>query len=786
MEKLIKMNDTEIGTFIRLVTALLMAMLGLTGMAAIGFDIPIFRQVIGFIYLTFLPGICILRILKIHNLGTTKTLLYSVGLSLAFVMFGGVFINILLPHIGILRPITTLPLTVAFTILILILAGVAYKRDRDFQSSEVTPIGMREWLSPPYLFLFLFPFLAILGALIVTFYQNNTLLLILITLICITPILVAFGKFIPEKSYPFAILMIAISLLLHTTLVSMYPMLWSVDGEYYFQNLVVTSGWWDAQHMSVVNGCLSVTMLAPIYSAILNMDSIWLFKVIYQLIFSLVPLALFTVYAKQTTTKIAFLASFFFMSVMYFYGEATLLRRQEIAWLFFALLILLMIDRKLNLSQKTVLSIIFSSSIVVSHYSVSYLYMIFLITGCLFFAAVTSNFGIDLRRRILKKLGRLNSVSSNLASASYKSSMLSWHFICLYIVLALSWYMYIALGVSFDAVAMFGHHIYESLGEFANPETKSSLITTGVGGGFLGSSLLGKIFKVLQYTTQLFIIIGFVRTILRPERYKTEYIAFITVAMLILLSCIILPFVTVGMAMSRYYFACLFVLSPLCITGGKVILEGVTGLTKKAWSSYRNQRQKHLLSINSHNVPASTESPISLKFLTLVVLVPYFLFSAGFIFDITGQGQEAIGTGNIPSSASLSHGKIDTPHYNQQEVICAQWLAGSKEDDVNAKVYGDAGYSYSLLSVWLYEQGRQQVREFGDERKDILKSSYIYFRTWNVERKEARISVKYERQTRTEYVSFQDNPDLLHILESRDKLYDNGGAQVLGRYKRTP
>ena len=780
MEKRIPLNDLGIGTFIRLVIALSLAMFGLIGIAAIGFDIPILRQAIGFICLTFLPGICILRILKIHNLGTTKTLLYSVGLSLAFVMFAGVFINVLLPHVGISRPITTLPLTVAFTILVLMLAGVAYKRDQHFQSSEATCTGMKEWLSPPYLFLVLFPFLASLGALLVTFYQNNTLLLILIILIGITPILVAFGKFIPEKAYSFAIVMIGISLLLHTTLVSRYPMLWAVDGEYYFQNLVVTSGWWDPQHIAPVNSCLSITMLAPIYSAILNTDSIWLFKVIYQLIFSLVPLALFTVYAKQTTTKIAFLSAFFFMSVMYFYGAATLLRRQEIAWLFFALLILLMIDRKLNLSQRTVLSIVFSLSIVVSHYSVSYLYMIFLVTGCLFFVAMTSDFGIDLRRVVLKKLGRLNSVSSNLAGASYKSSMLSWHFVCLYLVLALSWYMYVASGASFNAVTMFGHHIYESLSEFANPVMKSSFVTTALGGGFLGASLLGKTFRILQYITQLFIIVGFVRIILRPGRYKTEYIAFITVAILILLSCIILPFVTIGMGMGRFYFTCLFLLSPLCITGGKVILEGVTGLTKKAWSSYRNQRQKHLLSINSHNVPASTESPISLKFLTLVVLVPYFLFSAGFIFDITGQGQEAIGTGNIPSSASLSHGKIDTPHYNQQEVICAQWLAGSKEDDVNAKVYGDAGYSYSLLSVWLYEQGRQQVREFGDERKDILKSSYIYFRTWNVERKEARISVKYERQTRTEYVSFQDNPDLLHILESRDKLYDNGGAQVLG------
>lgn len=773
MGKLIKLNDSEIGTFIRLVIALLLAVLGLIGMAAIGFDIPILRQVIGFIYLTFLPGIVILRILKIHNVGMAETTLYSVGLSLAFVMFVGFFINILLPHVGISQPITTLPLTVAFTILILILAGVAYKRDRHFQSSDVTSDEMKEWLSPPHIFLVLLPFLAILGAILVTFYQSNTLLLILITLIGITPILVAFGKFIPEKSYSFAILMISISLLLHTTLVSMYPMLWGVDGEYYLQNLVVASGWWDSQHIYNVNGCLSITMLAPIYSAILNMDSTWLFKIVYPLIFSLLPLALFTVYAKKATTKIAFLSTFFFMSILYFYTEATLLRRQEIAWLFFALLILLMIDEKLDVSKRAVLSIVFLLSIVVSHYSIGYLYMIFLVIGWLLFVAMASNLWINLRRGIHKKLGRLNSVSSNLVDASNKSAMLSWHFICLYIVLALSWYMYVASGAPFDAVAMFGYHIYESLGEFADPTMKSGLASTALGFGFLDASLLGKTFRILQYITQLFIVVGVVKIILRPERYKTEYIAFVIVSMLILSSCIILPFVTIGMNMGRFYFTCLFALSPLCITGGKVILEGVIGTTKKAWNGHRNQRQKHPFSTHAHNVPTSTGSPIPLKFITLVVLVPYFLFSTGFVFDITGHGQEAIGTGNIPASTSLSYGKIDTPHYNQQEVICAHWLAGLKDD--HTVVYGDMRYSTPLLSVWLWKH----VRDFGDLKK-IPNSAYIYFRTWNVEEREVLASIECGLQPKSGYVSFQDNPELFHIFESRNKIYDNGGAQVLG------
>lgn len=56
-------------------------MLGLAGLATLGFDITMLRQIVGFIYLTFIPGFLILRVLKLNRLGIIDTLLHSVGLS---------------------------------------------------------------------------------------------------------------------------------------------------------------------------------------------------------------------------------------------------------------------------------------------------------------------------------------------------------------------------------------------------------------------------------------------------------------------------------------------------------------------------------------------------------------------------------------------------------------------------------------------------------------------------------------------------------------------------------
>jgi len=127
-------NDWEIKRCLWISAAFLIAVLALVGLAASGFDIPVLRQIISFIFLTFIPGILILRILKIHHISAIESLLYSVGLSLAFVVFAGLFANFVLPLIGISKPISTFPLLATLSIFILILGAVAYQRDAGYSA----------------------------------------------------------------------------------------------------------------------------------------------------------------------------------------------------------------------------------------------------------------------------------------------------------------------------------------------------------------------------------------------------------------------------------------------------------------------------------------------------------------------------------------------------------------------------------------------------------------------------------------------------------------------------
>jgi uncharacterized membrane protein len=79
MDNPLQMVDWEIRKFLKVVLVAQLVMLGLVGLSALGFGIPVLTQIVGFIYLTFIPGIIILRILRLHELGSVRTLLYSVG-----------------------------------------------------------------------------------------------------------------------------------------------------------------------------------------------------------------------------------------------------------------------------------------------------------------------------------------------------------------------------------------------------------------------------------------------------------------------------------------------------------------------------------------------------------------------------------------------------------------------------------------------------------------------------------------------------------------------------------
>ena len=195
----------------------------------IGFNIFIVNQIIGFIYLTFIPGIIILRIIKLHDIGKIRVVTYSIGLSLVTLMLVGFFINALYPFFGIDKPLSSESLFISIFFITSILLFFSYVRDKDSFYSHHVPINKcGSWT----LFLCLLPFLSIIGTYLMNVYLINYLIIILLIILSSLPILIVHDK-IPKELFPLMVLTISISLLFHRSLIS--TQLW---GAIYLKNTI--------------------------------------------------------------------------------------------------------------------------------------------------------------------------------------------------------------------------------------------------------------------------------------------------------------------------------------------------------------------------------------------------------------------------------------------------------------------------------------------------------------------------------------------------------------------
>ena len=531
----IQMNDWGIKQFLSTVLIIQLSLWSVLGLEAAGLRLPVIRQFISYTYLLYVPGILILRVFRLHKLGNIKTLLYSVGLSITILMFTGLFMNAFYPFLGVPRPISIMPLSVTIGVIILVLCGISYLRDKNF--SEPSYLDTGELFSPPALFLLLVSLLSVIGSYLVAAYESNFLLMVLMVLIALISILIGFGKFFPKRLYPLAIFVIALSLIFHRTLSSFYISGSDIHHEYYLANLVKINGIWDSTIPVSYNSMLSVVMLGPISSIMGDMSLTWVFKIIYPLLFALVPLGLFHIFRKQTDDKIAFFSCFFFVAVFQFYTEIPTIMRQQIATIFLILLIFLMIESEINNNSRVFFTIIFSASLVVSHYALAYVYMFLLIFAWVMLALIRTRRAQNLENYLYSKFGRQQlEKSSDALISGAENRVTSFAFVILFILFALAWYMYIAKSTVFNSVANLGSVVASTIfTEFLNPGSSHglTLLLTKPRSGFLNQT-----HAIINYANQAFIILGITSLLLRRKelKFEREYAVFAVSGLLLFLS----------------------------------------------------------------------------------------------------------------------------------------------------------------------------------------------------------------------------------------------------------
>lgn len=612
-----------------------MAFLGSIGWTAIGLNLPILRPLIGAFYSLFLPGVVILRILKVHDLGSSRTILFCVGLSISTLMLVGLFANFLYPLINIEKPLSPISFELSLTSVLSVLFAGSCLRDRGYLPHSSSWLTIKiSWI---YLVVYVLLFLTVFGVFCINWWNNSAPMLLMFLLLAGLFALVGATNRVPRELYPVIVLTSSVVLLLHTTLISKYLTGWDIQQEYFIANQVAESSAWDPSIPGTINGMLSVVILAPALAALCNVSLVEVFKVIYPMLFSLVPLAVFSLCkSKFKDDRVAVLAVLFFVSMFSFYNDLTGLARQEIAEVFMVLLIILIVDPKLQSSSISILLIVFGFSLVVSHYALSYLFIIMLVLVWILMLLEHSN----LRMRVARLM-------------------------ILCFAFAMLWYTFIGQAFSFSvAVDLFDQISKAFVGDFLNPESAQGIAYIS---GHV-STPLALITRYIHLFSQAMIVLGVLVVYFyrHRSRQRDSFFIFGVAGLVIMLAGIAAPFFASAINVSRLYHVGLIVLSPYLVVGFH-------------WLFRDFRRIGGLSSFNLTRVSAASGA------LSLFLAV-FLLVNAGIVAQFVG--------GESQRSMFLDS-SVDSPRFNDREYHGASWL---HEVSPSGDIYSD-GYRRLLVGA---------------------------------------------------------------------------------------
>ncbi|MGV9141460.1 MAG: DUF2206 domain-containing protein, partial [Promethearchaeota archaeon] len=399
---------------------------------------------------------------------------------------------------------------------------------------------------------------------------------------------------------------------------------------------------------------------------------------------------LYYVFRKQTNDKIAFFSCFFFVSLFVFYGEMLQLARQQIAELFLILLVLLLIEDNIRKFYRAILFIVFSFSLIVSHYGTSYLFMFILI------ASILTKF-LSNQQQIQKLAIRAQSKISDNFLFSSKNEAIGLNYVTLFVVLALGWYLYVSGSSSFNAIVDIGDHIFCSLQEgILNPEYSEALSKVIEGSAI--ESPLHRFTKTLHHVTQFFIIVGVLKLVLPRKcshQFNKDYMIFTSLFLLVNFVILAIPYTRFGT--TRLYHLSLFFLAPFCVIGGVEVVKAINKTAKK---------------ILSKNVVKPY------KFLSILFAV-FLLFNSGFVYEIAGDE---------PISISLNN-TFDFPLFTSSEIMGVRWVEGHVDDPI---YYADW---YGWVLTTKYAPKHSQWCNIAHNNTDYLPPGevFIFLRSKNVQ-----------------------------------------------------
>lgn len=667
---MLKLDKIALETSIKNCILVVIFFLLLTDLSII-LDIPLLKPLLAFVFFTLIPGYLVFLILNLEKFNPIKKIVISVGMSISFLMIIGMGLNILYPFLT--QPLSFTPIFTALNIFVVLLVATAYWRNRDnLEERKGFKLDLKDKLTSPMIFPALFPLLAILGTYLMNTTQNNILLLLMLVLIPLYLIATVYLKDkIHSATYPLALWLIALSLLLMHGLTSHHLLGIDVHMEYYSFQLTQLGYHWDLNsYYNPYNACMSITILPMIYQVISGMGGEYIFKLYMAIIGSTLPLMVYLVARKYISSKYSFLAALLFIFQLFFVNLLGAVR-QEIAIIFFFLTVMVIFDDKLKSWFRKGLIVLFIFATLISHYSTAYVAFILILPILLY----------PFFRGLIKER---------------KLKFTNFDVIIISMVLIAIWYFLVAKVQFASGVQVLG----KTVALTAGTGVTSSLVGTR-GAYVLG--ILGVVLKSLPNLVSVIahnfifatIMVGLLAIIWKfkyyLEKFTMEFILGIFISLALLVLFVALPYISIAYDVARLFFQVLIFLAPIFVIGGIFMARFIK---KPKWDVY----------------------------ILLVLLL--FLFTCVTYLQYSALGQ--------PYSAYYEdNGTVRQGNYIfDSEIASAQWISNNKVD--NLTVYSDGREVARFLTAYGPNVSAENINSSYFGWNKTVDTGYIYLGYVNI------------------------------------------------------
>ena len=718
IENPFKLQNWKFKKFLIVVLFFQLSLLALFALDKMEIKLPIIQPLVGFVYLSFIPGYILLRILKLHKVGSIESFLYAIGLSLFVDMFVGFLMNMIYPTVGITnKPISEIPIILTMTGVVLLLCIIAYFRDKKYSNPDY--IDLKDILNPQVLFLSLIPFMAIFGTYLVNYYHKNILLMIMIVVIALVALIIGFTNWIDKKYYPYAIWVMAVALIYHIVLIGDYIKIYDSQG--YFPNLIMRLGIYvPTEYTGTYTTILTYSILIPMVLLMTKSSIVTTYKYIFPMYGSLIPLFIYIFvirYLKSILSeKEAFFSAFLYMVLPAFFTfPAVVLVKQTLAIFLLAMFLNIMFNNHIENSKKYLLLIIVSITIIWTHYGTSIL---------LFIMSIWSAILISL-------IPYLNKIKD------YNIHNLIPKITLIYGILYVCWYMYVSQASVIEILCRLILSVKDAILYGAFDTTVSGglvAVSTVYGPWNLTQKIL---FMFISFCAMLGVSYLFKQLFKEINTSIERAYSLMSLFWIVLFTMMFLPNMGI-MGIGRTYLVAYAVIAPCAIIGFKYLSN-----IMKIWN-------------------------IKIGYTTLTC---YLLITTGFMNEITQMNPHSISLSQnsiLKSNNIISKGDYYRKIVQATDINGAKWI--SKYSNTKKQIY-NSGCLGLVEYAGVYPDG---IILLTPDMGQINKSSYVCYGTINTKGIWAGIDKSQNK------ILFQNitNTKFYPVLRGHNRIYTNGGCKI--------